>query len=333
MSTISTTPANIAAYVHHRTAKFVTAVVVMFALLAPPSPVTASTDQPGNRSETDAMQPAGFPERDEDREIRVYDKADILTDAQEESMENDLDRANGAGVEVLVYTRISDDSREDSQVFADQLRAEWGVESGVGDDDGLVYLVSVGSAASEMDSIVVSTGGNTFPIRQLDKATFEGIFDNEVTPQIEDGEFNRALLFGIRRVLNFAEYSPPDPSPLTPVQDHFRLAAAILAAGLLQLAVIGYFLVPALRERRLSFVPATRSLAIYATVLGALGVGTGIVAIAGRSTFGSLTSLGVVIWAGCIVPLLIGYRSRRREQSAADHPAIARQSAIGPLNV
>jgi uncharacterized membrane protein YgcG len=142
----------------------------------------------------------------------------------------------------------------------------------------------------------------------------QDVLSQEMAPQIEDGKFNIALLFGVRRVLNHAEYSPPNPPARTALRDDLRFVSNILAAGLLQLAAIGYFLVPAMRERRLTFLPSARSLAIYAVAIGCLAVATGIVAIAGRSTFASLTALGVVLWVGGVLPILIGHLSRQDEQ-------------------
>jgi uncharacterized membrane protein YgcG len=281
----------------------------------------ASAGQSETGTTSGAVQVEEFPERNQDRDIRVHDTTDILTMAQEQSMEGELTRARGLGVEALVYTRMSDDSATESQAFADRLRVEWGVDSGDGADDGFVYLITVNPAAPDTNSILISTGANTLPIRQLDQSTMQGILDTEMAPQIEEGEFNQALLFGVRRVLNHADYSPPAPPDPTPWQADFQVASNLLGAGLLQLAVIGYFLAPALRERKFTLLPSTRSLTIYAAVIGTLAVGTGIVAIASRSTFGSLAALGVVIWAGCFVPLLIEFPFRRSESPASMLPA------------
>jgi len=333
MATKSTPPAQNARRLRHRAATLLAVVVITIVVIASPSMAAVSAGQPGLTSMPGSMQSGELPVRKEDRDIRVYDKADILTGSQEAALEVDLARASRLGVEILVYTRLSAESRDESQAFADQLRAAWGVESAEGAGDGLTYLISVGPESPDIDTVVISSGANTFPIRQLDQATMQGILDDEMTPQVEEGEFNRALLDGVRRVLNLADYSPPDPAALSPTQHHFRFAAVILAAGLLQVAAIGYFLVPALRERRLTLLPTSGSLAIYAVALGVLAVATGIVAIIGRSTFGSLTSLGAVIWAGCIVPLLIGFLSRRREEPDAVQHARVRATAIGPVNV
>lgn len=316
VTTIMTPPTEMTVQVRRQLARTVGVVILLFGGFLVPTFVAASTSHSGYETGSSASQTEPFAERDDDRERRVYDRvpiAGILTPAQVESLEGELERARGLGVEALVYARTSGDSAAESQAFADRLRIEWGVESVDARDDGIVYLITVNPAAPETNSIHISTGANTFPIRQLDQSTMQGILDNEMAPQIEEGEFNQALLFGVRRVLNHAEYSPPAPPDLSSWRNDFRFASNVLGAGLLQLAVIGYFLTPALRERRLTLLPSTRSLAIYAVVIGTLAVGTGIIAIAGRGTFGSLVSLGVAIWAGCIVPVLIGFLSRRRE--------------------
>ncbi|MBA3275268.1 MAG: hypothetical protein H0T72_05695, partial [Chloroflexia bacterium] len=75
------------------------------------------------------FQTADLPERPADPDVRVYDRADLFTQKQETSIETDLRRASGLGVEMLIYTRISTDSLEESQAHADRLGAEWAVES------------------------------------------------------------------------------------------------------------------------------------------------------------------------------------------------------------
>jgi len=319
----------------YRSAQTVSLIVLMFCGFLLPGQLLGAPDRPTVNTESSASQAPDFPLRDEDRGIRVYDVVDILTAGQEASLEGELARLRGLGIEALIYTRISDDSTAASQEFADRLRSEWSVQSVDGVDNGIVYLITVNPAAPETNSILISTGANTFPIRQLDHATMQNLLDGEISPQVEEGEFNQALLFGVRRVLNHADYTPPEPAGLSPWQDNLRFGSNILAASLLQLAAIGYFLVPALRDRQLSLLPSVASLSIYAVMTGALAIVTGIVAIASRNAFGSLAALGVVFWAGCVVPILIGFLSRRRDQpepTRHEHTALDPAPMIGQSN-
>ncbi len=269
----------------------------------------------------------------------MYDEANVLTSEEVESLERELARARTLGVEILVYTRKSPDTPEQSQSFADQLRIEWGVESSVGADDGLVYLVNIQDADSLMidtgvsgraPSVVASSGANTLPIRQMNQETLQNVVDEEMNPSLLDGDFNLSILYGVRRVINFAEYSPPDPAPLSAIQNRLNSVSWFLVAGLAQVVVIGYFVVPVIREKRLTLVPTTRSLGIYAVTIGSCSVLVGIVSIAGRNPVGSLTALAAVIWAGCAVPLLIGALSRRRQRPPISH--VSRHSVTDVAN-
>jgi uncharacterized membrane protein YgcG len=300
---------------------------IICGICATPALAWASAQQAGH-STVNQAQTGDFPSRDEDRDRRVYDNANVLTPAQVESLENELARARRLGVEILVYTRRSHDTPEQLQAFADQLRTEWGVETAAGADDGLVYLVNIENTDSliaesgfpePVPSVVASLGTNTMPIRQLNQDMFQDIVDDEMNPTLQEGDFNLSILYGVRRVINYAEYSPPDPASLTSTQERLNSVSRFLAACLAQIVVIGYFVVPVIREKRLSLVPTTRSLGIYAVTIGACSVLVGIVSIAGRSPLGSLTALAALIWAGCVVPLLVGALSRRRQRPRLSH--------------
>ncbi len=282
-----------------------------------------------------SLQADAFPERNPNREGGVYDTVDILTTAQEKSIQTDITRASRLGVEMLVYTRMSDESLEESQAFADRLNAEWGVESSEGASDGLVYLVTVNPLDPDTNSLVISVGKSALPIRQLDGTGLQRILETDIAPEVADGEFNTAIQFGIRRVLNAMEYSPPSPDPLSAVQQALHTTANILGVALLQLSVLGFFVVTIVRERRFTVVPGAGSLGIYAVCLAVASTIVGVVAIAGRNAFASLTALGVLIVAACFIPLLIGPTNQRAARHSAAHvrPRAAHQtSAIGTVD-
>jgi uncharacterized membrane protein YgcG len=286
------------------TAALALALVVAFAgslALAPATGAQVSASQ-----QTQTQQDGTVPERKDDRSVRVYDTARLLTDDEVTSFERDMARARSLGIEMLVYTRRSADTGQQSQAFADALRTDWGVESDPAADDGIVYLLTINPTDPERSTVTVSTGANTLPIRQLDQAALQAVVDDDMMPRVGDKEYADALYFGVRRVLNFAEYSPPEPAPRTSRQDALNTAANILVAVLVQVTVIGYILVAVIRERRIALVPERHSLAIYAVSIGALAVVTGIIAIAGRNPAGSLVALAVTMWAAFGVPLLAG---------------------------
>jgi uncharacterized membrane protein YgcG len=270
-------------------------------LLTPVAHAQGATGQ-----QTQMFQSSTIPERLDDRSVRVYDTARVLTEDEVKSLEGDMERARTVGIEMLVYTRRSADTEPQSEAFADALRTQWGVASNQDADDGIVYLLTINPTDPERSAVTVSTGERTLPIRQMDQAALQAVIDDDMMPRIEDKEYADALYFGVRRVLNFAEYSPPEPKPLTSRQDALGKAANILAAGLVQVTLIGYLLVAVIREGRIALVPNRRSLAIYAVSIGALAVVTGIIAIAGRNPTGALVALAVTLWAAFGVPLVAG---------------------------
>ena len=281
-----------------------------------------------------AAQIPEVPARGEDRSIRVQDDADVLTDEQEEDLNGDLARLRNLGVEALVFTRETAANGERSQEFADQLRTTWGVETHPGADNGIVYLITVDPSNPESSTVVASTGENTFPIRQLDAARLQEIVETEMQPAVANEDIVTALNFGIRRVINYADYTPPDPRPLTPTQDRLNGIGTILGAIVLQAAIVGFFLVPGIREHRLTLTPSTKSLAIYAIALAGLAVATGLISIAGRSGFGSLAALVTVVWACCGVPLLGEWLSRRSDPDpGSDEVPDQATSNLGTMGV
>jgi uncharacterized membrane protein YgcG len=295
------------------------AIAAMIAAGLAGSTLTASASPRTDSRPLVAQAQENVPERYRDSSVRVHDRVDILTDEQESTLENDMQRASGLGVEMLVYTRMSDDDPEQSQQFADELRTQWEVESEDGADNGIVYLITVNPAEPDTNSILISSGSNTFPWGQLDQDTMQGILDNEMAPLVDDGDFSESVYFGVRRVLNYMEYSPPDPASRTNTQETLNAIAGIAGSGLAQVTVLGFFVVPAIRERRLTLMPSTKSLAMYAIIAGVLAVLVGIIAIAGRNGAASLASLAVVVWAAFGVPLLIEFLDRRQSTSSDSH--------------
>lgn len=276
---------------------------------AAPAPVPVPV--PHRSPSEPAWQAGESPHPNPNREGNVFDTVGILTARQEESIQNDLNRASWLGVEILVYTRMAKATAEQSQEFADQLLVQWNVQSEAGADDGLVYLITVNPAEPETNSIVIAAGDNALPIRQLDRGRLREILQTEMQPAVDDGEFNTAIQYGVRRVLNYREYTPENVARLTARQETLSSAATIMGVMLVQLAVFGYFLLPIVRERRITLNPSTRSLSIYAVVIGGTSILTGLVAIVGRQGTVSLVALGLLLVASCLLPLIVGYRNRR----------------------
>lgn len=273
----------------------------------------------------------GIPERDEDRSIRIYDTAELLSDRQEESLTKDLNRSAQVGVEIIVYTRTSTDTEKQSQAFADQLRSRWAVESAPDANNGLVFLVTVNEDNPKANTILMASGSETFPIRQLDQAALQGVLDTQMKPALQKGDVHVALAFGIRKVINQAEYSPPNPAPLTDTQQQLNKVARILGAVLIQVAVAGYFLVSITREGRLTWLPNRSSLTFYAVVIIALAIATGVVAIAGRNGLGAIAALATFTWGAAGVPL-IGSLFLPPDAETDGRQAVRSEKAMSPAH-
>ncbi len=239
----------------------------------------------------------------------IYDQAGILTERQASTLHGELLRLRTLGVPTVIYIRSTSD--ESDQTSADDMRVNFGVESSSGADDGLLYLLTVDASGSEASTFEVSSGANTYPIRQLDGPRMDQIVADDVLPNVHTGEAYLGLAFVVRRTINLAEYSPPDPPALTSIQEALQTPLNIAAALLVQITVIGYLLVPVIRERRLTLLPGPRSLVEYGIAIAALAVLVGAAGILGRNPMSALTGLGVLVWASCGVPILHQIVTRR----------------------
>ena len=224
-----------------------------------------------------------IPERAPDSRRFVYDEAGVLAGAEAERHQFDLGRLFDAGVPTIVFTRRSSDSRADAVAFADRLRAEWRIESAPGADDGIVILVSLHESSRARNALVLSTGRHALPINQLTSDTLRRIYDTEMLPAFRRNEINLAISFGVRRMLYYEGYTPPDPAPLSSGQQSARSLApgVLILTGLF--AIAGPFLTRwrrSPRHRRGSFQHLRW---LYPLVLASLLFLAGGLAIYGRS--------------------------------------------------
>ncbi len=245
----------------------------------------------------------------------IYDQAGILTERQATTLHGDLQRLNALGVPTVVYIRSAFD--ESDQASADDMRVNWGVESSPGADDGLLFLLTIDPQDPEASTFEVSSGENTYPIRQLDAQRMDQIIADDVLPNVHNGDVYLGLAFAIRRTINLAEYSPPSPPALTSNQESFQTPLNIAAALLVQVTVIGYLLAPVVRERRITLLPGHRSLVEYGVIIALLAVLVGAAGILARNPASTLAGLGVFVWASCGIPVLHQIVSRRSHPAAS----------------
>ncbi len=243
-----------------------------------------------------------IPNRAPESRTFVYDEAGVLTETEAERHQFDLDRLFTAGVPAIIFTRRSDDSRTDAVAFADRLRTEWQLESAPGADDGIVILVSLHESSRASNALVLSTGRQALPINQLTSETLQEIYDTEMQPAFRRNEINLALSFGVRRMLYYEGYTPPDPPPLSSGQRTARsLATGVLAfTGLLALAGPVLSRWRKMSHRRRGFAVLDRWL--YSLALPLLLLLAGGLAVHGRSA----PLLAIAVLGG--VALLLGKR-------------------------
>lgn len=235
-----------------------------------------------------------IPYRAPDDPWLVRDDARLFTEDEMKRFQFDLRRLQGLGVDVAVYTRRANASREDSERFADALRESWAVESEPGADDGMVMLLTVSDSRPRGSTFVMSSGENFFPVGQVDEAGFNQIYEEEVAPHFRENRFDVALAYALRRMLYAADYTPPDPPPLSGINALAHDAARIGGAVLVQAAVLGLAVVPALMERRLTIRPSRTTVRTYAMVFGGASILLALVSVVGRSGLGILLAILVL---------------------------------------
>lgn len=254
-----------------------------------------------------------IPVRDPDNPWLIHDTARLFSRDQLNRFQFDLRRLQGLGVEVTVYTRRADASREDSERFAENLRETWGVESAPGADDGMVMLITVSDDFPRGSTFVLSPGSNFYPVGQMEAEDLNRVYEQEIEPNFRESRYDVALAYAVRRILYAADYTPPDPPALTRGQAFAHEAARIGGPVLLQAALFGLAVIPALMERRLTTRPERKTVQTYATIFGAAATLLAILAIVGRSELGVLMAL-------LVLALIIAVTACFREPDAETIP-------------
>lgn len=250
----------------------------------------------------------------------VIDSTGTLTERQISTLDGDIRRLNELGLPMLVYMRSADESVSNDQAFAEEVLAVWETEFGEGPRNQVVVLVTVDEATPSNSTITYASGEDAFPIRQLTAEGYRAILSDEASPPLQDGNTYLSLAYAVRKAINFAEYSPPSPEPLSEVQSWFQQPLNILAAVLVQTALALYVLIPAMLERRLTLVPSPRAMTVYVIATSTMAVVVGALGVLDRNRASALAGLGVFLLATVIFPLvragllkLGDYSASRRE--------------------
>ena len=139
----------------------------------------------------------------------VFDPYGILTTDQFNSLAGDADRLKMAGLPTLVYVRISLNTQQQSQQFAQSLVARPGlVETSTGAQNGLVILVSVPPGAPQRGNIAIAYGTHALPVNGLNPASIEQVYATDMLPRLKQGQVFPALQWGLRRFNYIVAYTP-----------------------------------------------------------------------------------------------------------------------------
>ena len=268
------------------------ALVVIVAMLAISIPHTSAqdSDSAGQGPQPGAM---GEPERPIETQ-RVYDVANILDSAQESSLEADAARLARNGVPSVVIVLSGDLGPEEAEEFAANVRRQWGVESALGAEDGLLLLAVVDPTNDESSFSVMSWGEQALPHFGIDEARSTQIQSEWLDAYLSEGHIFEAILYTLRRLIYHAIYAPAPQEPLTDAQTTMQTvvdwtAPLIALAGLL-IAGMRWVRESASRRPIFSFIAAV-GLPIAAALLA-------IASVWSRSEIGVVNSL-VLIAAVC----------------------------------
>lgn len=269
------------------------------------------------------------PVRDPDSPWLVIDETGILEedpqrDDQADRFQYDLRRLQALDVEAIIYIRQSTDDRDHAQMVADAMLRTWNVESSPGADDGLVILVTLHGSSPRGSSVVLAYGPNTFPIGQMTEAYMLQVYNDDMVPRMRTNDAVGALTWGVRRLVYYAEYTPPFPDPIVGTQATVKTVADALGPAVPQTTVLILLLVPVFAERRLTVWPTRQSLASSAILIAAISVLVGALALFGHSrsgAFGGLIGLAIALVLGLVLLDTAPVRSGRRQLSVSRRTA------------
>jgi uncharacterized membrane protein YgcG len=169
--------------------------------------------------------------------VRIYDTSDILSPASEQSAQQIIAGIEArTGAQVVVYTQDVESGRTPDEAEADAraLMDQWGVGR-KGFDDGLVILFDM-YPGREHGQVQLYAGPG-FAAEFLDNAARQRIYENDMLPQLRDGDFDGALLTALERVDAVA--TPEHAADLQRARQ-IDAVLGLLVAPLIALLLIGW---------------------------------------------------------------------------------------------
>ena len=177
----------------------------------------------------------------------VFDPYGILTTDQFNALAGDANRLKAAGLPTLVYVRISLNTQQQSQQFAQSLVARPGlVETSAGAQNGLVVLVSMPPGTPQRGNIAIAYGAHALPVNGLNPSSIQHVSAADMLPQLKQGQTFLALQWGLRRFNYIVAYTPYAYPRLSSgaraVGAWLSVIAPVLAALAIGLLVTTWFL-------------------------------------------------------------------------------------------
>ena len=135
---------------------------------------------------------------------------DLFSEGEWNGLQRDADLAQRSGVPVM-FAIIEGDgtSAGSAQRFADEYRAEHGVETTAGADDGIVFLVHWVPGNPAQSTVVYSAGSHAFETTGLNDTTIQAYIDDVVTPMLHNGQLFDASAYLMRYTRQTSLYVPP----------------------------------------------------------------------------------------------------------------------------
>lgn len=274
----------------------------------PPSPPSAPDQQPNATGDPDDNIQIGISLDDLDsgsyRHLyRVDDPERMLKLDQRIELADDAQRLTNHGMPTIVILRLSAEARDQSQITADQLRIDRGVESRGGADDGMVMLVTIDPASPRSGSVVLSFGRNALPKGGLTSASVEDIYDRVIDPRLARSRLYSALHVGIREIIYLETYIPEARPPMSDTQRLARRMIDILGPLVLVGSAAGFmFMSPSPS----SGVTGTTRRSTFVRTAVVVGLGTVclfVAAVVARSSIGigSVVLLALLVWTQYLI--------------------------------
>lgn len=142
----------------------------------------------------------------------------LFSEGELATLQRDADLAQRSGVPIMfVVVRGDGTSAGSAQSYAETYRADRGVETSAGADDGIVFLVHWVPDAPEKSVVVYSAGSHAFQTTGLNDESIQRYITGFVEPRLHDGMLFEANVFLMRLTRATSLYDPPPVRAITGV--------------------------------------------------------------------------------------------------------------------